>query len=357
MLDQLPPEICALIFVFACRDSGHTGRSLSLVSRYIHETSKLAKLQSIVLVGRAQILAFARLLDQTPAHLRTTRYLFINGQEDEEEMAKIIKFAYAGSHKAQRELSALPPGDERLNELQEEKERQYAKTYQWLEDFGREGASAVQSILLNLAPTLELLDLALNKYVAEMMKEKISLPRLVDLTSRCGFPLHATDVPVLEPSHSLTHVHIVEWSDQWTLTTRFFENGISHFAPSLTHLRLSQLGDNELVITHLESALGLSEPISRVTQLSSTLELVLVKPAVAPEAWEGCYCCDDTLSYYDLVNNARRLRDMDHRVVLLQADDTHPEDDSYFQEWMDKVNGAACYWDTSNMDMAVHSDD
>ncbi|KAJ7803222.1 hypothetical protein B0H13DRAFT_1745130 [Mycena leptocephala] len=357
MLDQLPPEICALIFVFACRDSGHTGRSLSLVSRYIHETSKIAKLQSIVLVGRAQILAFARLLDQIPAHLRTTRYLFINGHENEEEMTKIIRFAYAGSHKAQCELSALPPGDERLNELQEEMERQQAKTHQWLEDFGREGASAIQSILLNLAPTLKLLDLALNKYVAEMMKEKISLPRLVDLTSRCGFPLHATDDPVLEPSHFLLHVHIVEPADLWTSTTRFFENGISHFAPSLTHLRLSQLGEDESVITHLESALGLSDPIYKVTQLPSTLELVLLKPAVAPETWEGCGCCDDTLSYYDLVNDARRLRDMDHRLVLLQADDTHPENDPCFQEWMDKVDGAACDWDTSNMDMAVYSDD
>ncbi|KAJ7117679.1 hypothetical protein C8R44DRAFT_626793, partial [Mycena epipterygia] len=78
MIDQIPPEICAHIFGFACRDSGYTGRSLSLVSRYIRETSELAKLQSIALFGRQQILAFAELLDRTPPHLRTTRYLFIN---------------------------------------------------------------------------------------------------------------------------------------------------------------------------------------------------------------------------------------------------------------------------------------
>ncbi|KAJ7931753.1 hypothetical protein B0H13DRAFT_2308456 [Mycena leptocephala] len=314
MLDQLPPEICAHIFNFACRDSGYTGRSLSLVSRYIHETSKQAKLQSIVLI------------------------------------------ACAGWLNAQLALAALPPGDERLNELQEEMKRQKADTYQCAEDFGREGANAVQNILLNLAPTLELLDLTLNKYAAEMMTEKISLPRLVDLTSRGGFPLHATDVPVLEPSHSLLRVHIVESSDQWTSTTRFFENGISHFAPSLTHLRLSQLEKHESVIADLQSALGLSVPISGVTQLPLTLELVLLKPAVEPPAWMGCNCCHVTVEYYDLLNNARRLRDMDHRVVLLQADATHPEDDPYFQEWMDKVDGAACYWDTSSMDMTVHSD-
>ncbi|KAJ7252496.1 hypothetical protein C8J57DRAFT_1187556 [Mycena rebaudengoi] len=63
-MNQAPPEICAHIFSFACTDSGYTGRSLSLVSKYFHEVSKPAKLQSIALYGRAQILAFAALLDR-----------------------------------------------------------------------------------------------------------------------------------------------------------------------------------------------------------------------------------------------------------------------------------------------------
>ncbi|KAJ7251414.1 hypothetical protein C8J57DRAFT_1078181 [Mycena rebaudengoi] len=79
-MNQAPPEIYAHIFSYACTDSGYTGRSLSLVSKYFHEVSKPAILQSIALYGRAQILAFAALLDQTPPHLRTTRALLINGR-------------------------------------------------------------------------------------------------------------------------------------------------------------------------------------------------------------------------------------------------------------------------------------
>ncbi|KAF7338108.1 hypothetical protein MVEN_02035500 [Mycena venus] len=355
MLDRFPPEICAHIFNFACRDSGYTGRSLSCVSRYISQTSKSARYMSIELRGRAQILAFAQLLEQAPTQLGT-RYLFINGQESEAEMEKIVQFAYTGCREAQAEKSKLAkllsPGDEKLKEAEDGLARQKAKGRLYLETFGREGANAVESILRNLAPTLEVLDISLNEYVAKMMLHTISLPYLMDLTTRCCFPLHPSDVPILEPTHSLRHLHVVEITDQWTWTQEFFRNGISYFAPSLTHLRLSQLEQDETV-TDLEAALGLSVPDHRVTQLPSTIELVLIKPAVAPPPHVGCSCCDETVIYHDLVKSARQLRDRDHRVVLLQADGTSPAEDPYLQEWIDKVGGAACYWDTSRLDMAA----
>ncbi|KAJ6581841.1 hypothetical protein B0H19DRAFT_1116686 [Mycena capillaripes] len=362
MLDQIAPEICAHIFHFACRDSGYTGRSLSLVSRYIHEASKPAKLQSIALFGRAQILAFAELLDQTPAHLRATRYLFINGQESEVEMQKVFDTAYEKLHKAQLErqrylrserwsVPPLPSG-QNMTELEVEVERQQAITTKYLDDFGGKAARAVESILLNLAPTLQVLDLALNEIVARKMSNPISLPHLADLTTRCGFPLYPLlyppEAPVLEPSHSLHRLHIVESSASGIGTRHLFENGISHFAPSLTQLQLSQL-HRHASITDLESAL--SAPNSDLTQLPSTLELVVVKPAVTPEPWEGCFCCDDTEEYRDLVKEARRLRDKDRRVVLLQADATLPAENASLREWIKNVDGGVWHWDTSNMDM------
>jgi hypothetical protein len=75
-MDQAPPEICGKIFLFACRDNGYTGRS-SLVSKYIHETSKPVQLQSISLRGHDQMLGFAALLKRTPPHLRRVRNLLI----------------------------------------------------------------------------------------------------------------------------------------------------------------------------------------------------------------------------------------------------------------------------------------
>ncbi|KAF8204331.1 hypothetical protein K438DRAFT_1580328 [Mycena galopus ATCC 62051] len=89
MFDQLPPEICAYIFDFACRDSGYTGRSLSLVSRYFHQTSELARYTSIALVGHAQILVFARLMDRSPDTRFKTRYLIIDGRESDAQLERI----------------------------------------------------------------------------------------------------------------------------------------------------------------------------------------------------------------------------------------------------------------------------
>jgi hypothetical protein len=43
--------LCQRIFRFACTDDGPTGRSLSLVSQYVHDTSKSYKLQSIIITS------------------------------------------------------------------------------------------------------------------------------------------------------------------------------------------------------------------------------------------------------------------------------------------------------------------
>ncbi|KAJ7696456.1 hypothetical protein B0H17DRAFT_399131 [Mycena rosella] len=358
MLDQIPPELCARIFDFACRDSGYTGRSLSLVSWYINATSQPAKLQSIALAGRQQILAFATLLARTPAHLRTTRYLFVNGQETEEEMEAVMDAAYEGLRKAHRErscvLKSLSPAE--MEVFDAEVTLQQEKTQKFLHDFGKEGAEAVESILRDVAPTLELLDLALNEYVAKKVMSPLSLPRLADLTTRCGFPLHPKGIPVLAPCPSLRRLHVVEANEQWASTPRFFENGISHFAPALTHFRLSQLDQDDDAINYLEGALGLCTPPAaprrRVTPLPATLQLVLIKPAVAPPPHEGCSCCDDTWIYADLIHKARQLRNKDHpTVVLLRADAQPPVRDVYFEEWMEKAGGALCEWDTSSVDM------
>lgn len=77
-MDKCPVEICLHIFQFACTDDGKTGRSLSLVSRSVHDLSREAKLQSISVVGLGQILGFAALLDSTPAKYRRVHHLFLS---------------------------------------------------------------------------------------------------------------------------------------------------------------------------------------------------------------------------------------------------------------------------------------
>ncbi|KAJ7251406.1 hypothetical protein C8J57DRAFT_674383 [Mycena rebaudengoi] len=355
MMNQAPPEICAHIFSFACTDSGYTGRSLSLVSKYFHEVSKPAKLQSIALYGRAQILAFAALLDQTPPHLRTTRALLIN--ESKEEMHAVMTVAYAGVQRIQPQMCITDSPEEvtaRRQEWDAMLALERAKGTAYLEDFGAVGARAVERILQHLSPTLELLDLDLNQYVGKMLREPLSMPRLVDLTSRCGFPVRAHPAaPLLAPSPSLRRLHIIE-AGVWS--ARFFEGGISHFAPALTHLRLSQLELQDNVITALEAALGLAELLEPVTELPATIELVLLKPS----PYEGCGCCEPDLAalYYDLLNDSRQLRDKDARFVLLSADDYSPNgQDVYHEEWMRKAGGQEFSWDTTDRDLTPPEED
>lgn len=77
-MDRCPSEICGEIYSFACRDDGTTGRSLSLVSRFIHETSRPYKFQSVTIVGHKQLFAFADLIENTPSELRRVQCIFIS---------------------------------------------------------------------------------------------------------------------------------------------------------------------------------------------------------------------------------------------------------------------------------------
>ena len=77
-MHRCPPEILWKIYGFACTDDGYTGRSLSLVSRYIHESSKPVKFQSLAVRGAWQAVECAALLESTPSHLRRVDNLFIS---------------------------------------------------------------------------------------------------------------------------------------------------------------------------------------------------------------------------------------------------------------------------------------
>jgi len=82
-MDRCPIEVWNHIFTFACTDNGFTGRTLSLVSRYIHDTSKSAKLQSLSVTKPQQIHGLARLIANTPPKYRRIRHLFIASPNDD----------------------------------------------------------------------------------------------------------------------------------------------------------------------------------------------------------------------------------------------------------------------------------
>ena len=77
-MQACPPEIWLDIFWLACTDTGFTGRSISLTSRFFYELSKPVKLRSVGLQGVVQIIDFLNLIERTPVVHRRVENLFIS---------------------------------------------------------------------------------------------------------------------------------------------------------------------------------------------------------------------------------------------------------------------------------------
>jgi len=77
-MQACPPEIWLDIFWLACTDTGFTGRSISLTSRFFYELSKPVKLRSVGLRGVVQIIDFLNLIERTPVVHRRVENLFIS---------------------------------------------------------------------------------------------------------------------------------------------------------------------------------------------------------------------------------------------------------------------------------------
>ncbi|TFK71370.1 hypothetical protein BDN72DRAFT_794093 [Pluteus cervinus] len=78
VLDKCPPEICRQIFLFACSDDGSSGRSLSLVSKRVHDISRVVKLHSLAIVGFPQFFGCATMLANIRPEDRRVHHLFVS---------------------------------------------------------------------------------------------------------------------------------------------------------------------------------------------------------------------------------------------------------------------------------------
>ncbi|KAF7308980.1 hypothetical protein MKEN_01098700 [Mycena kentingensis (nom. inval.)] len=360
MLDRLPPELCQAIFRFACTDAGTTGRALSLVSTSVRELSSPYKLQSIAIVGRAQILGFAALLERTPDRLRRTRFLYIDGPGSAEEQLEIQTQAFGAWHAARDSLDCLldrRARGERIRKDVHEVARNradaaYASGRAQIQRIAQEVADAAYRVMRSVAPALEVLDILLAEYVAAGPVFALVLPNIVDLTARCGFPLNENQhmsTTTLAPCPKLTHLHIVEKADRWHSAARFFASaGIAHFAPAITNLRISGLQQSGEFLNDLEVVLGLREPTAEAAYefelqlVPKTIQQVVIQPA---PPYRGNDWMVAHLSSV-LLQNARRLRDQDARVVLLKA-----KQNSYYDEWLVKADGSRPLWSVDDIDV------
>jgi hypothetical protein len=79
-VENCPAEIWGRIFSEACSDDGSTGRSLSLVSKYIRDTSKPYKYQCLFVEER-QLRPLVTTLKKLPLEFRRIRHLFLSSVE------------------------------------------------------------------------------------------------------------------------------------------------------------------------------------------------------------------------------------------------------------------------------------
>ena len=195
-MDRCPAEIFSEIYAFACVDDGQTGRALSLVSKYIRETSKPYKLQSVSVIGCNQLLAFADLVEHTPLHLRQVKCIFLSAHpRSTASDPKALTSEYA--------------------------RRQQAYT-------------AVGRILKAISSFVTIVH-AFFIFYRPFPLLPVSLPALVELTVHG--PTETTSFDLIDENiqfKSLKHLHLSS-----VYSPSYILRNISKLTPSLAHLRLS----------------------------------------------------------------------------------------------------------------------
>ena len=83
---MFPLELWMKICDIACDDDGHTGRSLSLVSRRFRDVSFLIRFETITLKGMSRMRLFLEMLEDAPSK-PTVKHLLLsdNGRDEKPE--------------------------------------------------------------------------------------------------------------------------------------------------------------------------------------------------------------------------------------------------------------------------------
>jgi hypothetical protein len=314
-MESSPPEICHKIFTEACLDDGSTGRSLSLVSKYIHEASSPTRFQNIALHGYMQITAFADILERTPPHLRRVCHLFIcTGSPP-----------WTGLSDASPSVMGAPW---RENDVYGRNVFDQVRLFQQ----DRDTSAAIDRILLLIAPTIETLALFFT-YEWRSVLLSLPLPNLTELTIRGSyFEPETKDVPlVLFPS--LRYLHIGERRDLSAGLMQY----ISKAAPSLTHVRFTGCRNAD-----------------DLKAISPTVAKILIQ-LYSPQQ-RGC-----GTSYFRELNDIRQfgrriLEQSDGRIMVLTAMSERVGELPVLEQWLERANGGQGCWTEDGLTELIQDD-
>ncbi|KAF7969530.1 hypothetical protein HWV62_26971 [Athelia sp. TMB] len=338
-MDLVPPEIWTRILSHACTDAGETGRSLSLVSKFIQNASARVKLQSLAAHGPQQVFALEDLLRRTPPHLRRVRNLYLSH----------TSFPSSTHLSTETGHPSLPEGNYRDARLKQAAEK-------------KKLAAACCRIFQVVAESIEVLYLDGRGTFDFGDSPPIIFPRLKELTSN-GLPFRESSgdrgtmsrtgvFPKLHRWHLMTYPRRSKPDPFTSITT---------LAPAITHLRFSNLEQEPFFPSDLKVALniavpwqpsshartrssrvGFHPPISPIGRLPSSIQYVYVKPAAPPTP--GGMCGTPVLSYRSLIGGLEVLRKSDSRIVLLPSYDSYWEARCTSSDWEDRINGGDGCW-------------
>lgn len=253
-MELCPPEILSQIFSFACIDDGYTGRSLSLVSRYIYQASLPTRFQSIACRNAAQILTFCSILERTPSHYRNVCYLLVSSHHSDIDRLSKTRMIQLGimdplsyHQKIAKHISSVfhPPQNVRKSHV---------------ENMRALVISTISRILTHVAPTIR----TFSSHVSLEYHEKFSLPKdlphIVEMIISRKWPNATIN------SKELRDFGVYPSLRRLTLTgssrsgdTCIMLGHIEHFAPHLTHLCLDaclSLPVVDYVLDHFDRAIA-----------------------------------------------------------------------------------------------------
>ena len=286
-MDNIPLEISLYIFTLACTDNGFTGRSLSHVSRYVREASQTVKLQSICLHGHDQILAFAELIEYTPAIARNVRQLFICNEKKKSSntppsLPKPSKSPSEG--RSEDSLTKLLIRSKRAQKAYRERKKRWKRIDQ-----------ATATILANVGDTIERLAISFGSAgVLKQIFDPLSLPNLVDLT------ITDDSLSWLSPSHRLHRLHIIykRFTDMLSPTSMLA-------VPALKKLRISGMRPFE-------------DSLLTPVKFPDTLQEILISPLIS-SAISGYVGLSPVINDDEFL---RLLQSDVQRVIVLEEGET-----------------------------------
>lgn len=290
------------------------GRSLSLVSRYIHDASRTVKFQSIVCRNAVQMIGFAAVLDRTPLQYRTVRHLLMSC--------------------CSRDRTGQLVGR--------------TITFDTLMDVYRRALSTVPRILSLTAPTLHTLSLHFDWPSSEAFFPS-HFPALVELSISqpwARWHLRSEELRQLASCPSLRRLVLngfVYIDDPTEII-----DSIQRFAPSLTHLCLPSEPASTMTLT------GTPNP--------SVLLLALLQKRMDPPTSPENGVFPQTLELI-LLHDRKLIKDDlilpdDPRFVLVSrswiyARGSGPLALQWEYQWLDGINYGQGFWNKSDASAVV----